>query len=62
MGFALEATWMVLDSIQFLGGNDYTNGYPTGRLLRGAKLYEIGAGTSDIRQRLIGRELFNETT
>ena len=60
--FAAEkATWMALESIQCLGGVGYTNEYPTGRLLRDAKLYEIGAGTSEIRRMLIGRELFNET-
>lgn len=56
------ATKMALDTIQILGGNGYTNDYPAGRLLRDAKLYEIGAGTSEIRRMLIGRELFNETT
>jgi len=55
------ATKMALDAIQILGGNGYTNDYPAGRLLRDAKLYEIGAGTSEIRRMLIGRELFNET-
>ena len=55
------ATKMALDTIQLLGGNGYTNEYPAGRLLRDAKLYEIGAGTSEIRRMLIGRELFNET-
>ena len=55
------ATRMALDTIQILGGNGYTNEYPAGRLLRDAKLYEIGAGTSEIRRMLIGRELFNET-
>ncbi|VXC63443.1 Acyl-CoA dehydrogenase [Pseudomonas sp. 8Z] len=55
------ATKMALDTIQLLGGNGYTNDYPAGRLLRDAKLYEIGAGTSEIRRMLIGRELFNET-
>ena len=50
-----------LDAIQILGGNGYINDYPTGRLLRDAKLYEIGAGTSEIRRLLIGRELFRET-
>ena len=50
-----------LDAIQLLGGNGYINDYPTGRLLRDAKLYEIGAGTSEIRRMLIGRELFEET-
>jgi isovaleryl-CoA dehydrogenase len=60
--FAAEkATWMALEAIQALGGNGYTNEYPTGRLLRDAKLYEIGAGTSEIRRMLIGRELFTET-
>ncbi|MCU8039174.1 isovaleryl-CoA dehydrogenase [Shewanella sp. SM101] len=55
------ATKMALDAIQLLGGNGYVNEYATGRLLRDAKLYEIGAGTSEIRRMLIGRELFNET-
>ncbi len=60
--FAAEkATWMALEAIQALGGNGYINDFPTGRLLRDAKLYEIGAGTSEIRRMLIGRELFNET-
>jgi len=60
--FASEtATWMALEAIQVLGGNGYINDYPTGRLLRDAKLYEIGAGTSEIRRMLIGRELFEET-
>ena len=60
--FAAEkATWMALQAIQALGGNGYMNEYPTGRLLRDAKLYEIGAGTSEIRRMLIGRELFNES-
>ena len=60
--FAAErATWMALEAIQCLGGNGYVNDYPTGRLLRDAKLYEIGAGTSEIRRMLIGRELFAET-
>lgn len=58
---AERATKHALDAIQILGGNGYTNDYPTGRLLRDAKLYEIGAGTSEIRRMLIGRELFNET-
>ncbi|MFP1684513.1 isovaleryl-CoA dehydrogenase [Alloalcanivorax sp. C16-1] len=58
---AENATQMALDAIQCLGGNGYINDYPTGRLLRDAKLYEIGAGTSEIRRMLIGRELFNET-
>lgn len=55
------ATQKALDAIQILGGNGYMNEFPTGRLLRDAKLYEIGAGTSEIRRMLIGRELFNET-
>jgi isovaleryl-CoA dehydrogenase len=55
-----QATRMALDAIQLLGGNGYTNDYPAGRLLRDAKLYEIGAGTSEIRRMLIGRELFNK--
>ncbi|HTC09527.1 MAG TPA: isovaleryl-CoA dehydrogenase [Acetobacteraceae bacterium] len=59
---AEKATWMALEAIQCLGGNGYINDYPTGRLLRDAKLYEIGAGTSEIRRMLIGRELFNETS
>jgi isovaleryl-CoA dehydrogenase len=60
--FAAErATHMALEAIQCLGGNGYINDYPTGRLLRDAKLYEIGAGTSEIRRMLIGRELFSET-
>lgn len=58
---AEKATQMALQAIQTLGGNGYTNEYPTGRLLRDAKLYEIGAGTSEIRRMLIGRELFKET-
>jgi isovaleryl-CoA dehydrogenase len=58
---AERATWMALEAIQCLGGNGYVNEYPTGRLLRDAKLYEIGAGTSEIRRMLIGRELFEET-
>ncbi|MBB4312887.1 isovaleryl-CoA dehydrogenase [Roseospira marina] len=58
---AEKATWMALEAIQCLGGNGYINEYPTGRLLRDAKLYEIGAGTSEIRRMLIGRELFAET-
>ncbi|CAL5220408.1 g2419 [Coccomyxa viridis] len=57
---AENATRMALDAIQILGGNGYINEYPTGRLLRDAKLYEIGAGTSEIRRMLIGRELFKE--
>ena len=56
-----KATAMALDAIQILGGNGYINEYPTGRLLRDAKLYEIGAGTSEIRRMLIGRELFRES-
>lgn len=60
--FAAEkATWMAGEAIQCLGGNGYVNEYPTGRLWRDAKLYEIGAGTSEIRRMLIGRELFEET-
>jgi isovaleryl-CoA dehydrogenase len=60
--FAAEkATWMALEAIQCLGGAGYINDSPTGRLLRDAKLYEIGAGTSEIRRWLIGRELFDET-
>jgi len=58
---AENATRMALDAIQLLGGNGYINDYPTGRLLRDAKLYEIGAGTSEIRRMLIGRELFAKT-
>ena len=58
---AETATKLALDAIQLLGGNGYINEYPTGRLLRDAKLYEIGAGTSEIRRWLIGRELFSET-
>ncbi|HEX6144787.1 MAG TPA: isovaleryl-CoA dehydrogenase [Geminicoccaceae bacterium] len=58
---AEKATWMALQAIQALGGNGYINDYPTGRLLRDAKLYEIGAGTSEIRRWLIGRELFEAT-
>ena len=58
---AERATQIALDAIQILGGNGYINDYPAGRLLRDAKLYEIGAGTSEIRRMLIGRELFNET-
>ncbi|MCU0885392.1 MAG: isovaleryl-CoA dehydrogenase [Beijerinckiaceae bacterium] len=58
---AEKATLMALDAIQLLGGNGYINDYPTGRLLRDAKLYEIGAGTSEIRRMLIGRELFEKT-
>ncbi|MBG6147954.1 isovaleryl-CoA dehydrogenase [Labrenzia sp. EL_159] len=59
---AENATKVALDAIQLLGGNGYINEYPTGRLLRDAKLYEIGAGTSEIRRMLIGREIFNKTT
>jgi isovaleryl-CoA dehydrogenase len=58
---AEKATAVALDAIQCLGGNGYINEFPTGRLLRDAKLYEIGAGTSEIRRMLIGRELFEET-
>jgi isovaleryl-CoA dehydrogenase len=58
---AERATWMALEAIQALGGNGYINDFPTGRLLRDAKVYEIGAGTSEIRRMLIGRELFEET-
>ena len=58
---AEKATWVALEAIQCLGGYGYTNEFPTGRLLRDAKLYEIGAGTSEIRRMLIGRELFEET-
>jgi isovaleryl-CoA dehydrogenase len=58
---AENATQMALDGIQLLGGNGYINDYPSGRFLRDAKLYEIGAGTSEIRRMLIGRELFNES-
>ena len=58
---AEKATWMALETIQALGANGYINDYPAGRLLRDAKLYEIGAGTSEIRRMLIGRELFNES-
>jgi isovaleryl-CoA dehydrogenase len=57
---AEAATRVALDALQLLGGNGYINDYPTGRLLRDAKLYEIGAGTSEIRRMLIGRELFGE--
>ena len=56
-----KATWMALEAISALGGNGYINEFPTGRLLRDAKLYEIGAGTSEIRRMLIGRELFEES-
>ena len=58
---AEKATWMAGEAIQCLGGNGYVNEFPTGRLWRDAKLYEIGAGTSEIRRMLIGRELFDET-
>jgi isovaleryl-CoA dehydrogenase len=58
---AEKATWMAGEAIQALGGNGYINEFPVGRLWRDAKLYEIGAGTSEIRRMLIGRELFNET-
>jgi len=58
---AEKATWMAAEAIQALGGNGYMNEFPAGRLLRDAKLYEIGAGTSEIRRMLIGRELFNAT-
>ncbi len=59
---AEKATWMALETIQCLGGNGYINDYPAGRLLRDAKLYEIGAGTSEIRRMLIGREIFEKTS
>ena len=58
---AERATQVALDAIQVLGGNGYTNDYPLGRVLRDAKLYEIGAGTSEIRRMLIGRELFEKS-
>ncbi len=58
---AEKATWMAGETVQILGGNGYINEYPAGRLWRDAKLYEIGAGTSEIRRMLIGRELFSET-
>ncbi len=58
---AEKATWMALEAVQALGGNGYTNEFPTGRILRDAKLYEIGAGTSEIRRMLIGRELFKNS-
>jgi len=58
---AEKATWMALEAIQALGGNGYTNDFPAGRFRRDAKLYEIGAGTSEIRRMLIGREIFEET-
>ncbi|HUO93739.1 MAG TPA: isovaleryl-CoA dehydrogenase [Rhizomicrobium sp.] len=57
-----KGVWMALEAIQCLGGNGYINDYPTGRLLRDAKLYDIGAGTNEIRRWLIGRELFEETS
>src|SRR6476620_8775116 len=59
---AERATWMALEAMQCLGGNGYINEFPTGRLLRDAKLYEIGAGTSEIRRMLIGREIFEKTS
>jgi isovaleryl-CoA dehydrogenase len=58
---AEHATQLALQAVQALGGNGYTNDYPVARLLRDAKLYEIGAGTSEIRRMLIGRELFRTT-
>jgi len=58
---AERATWMALETIQCLGGNGYINDFPAGRLLRDAKLYEIGAGTSEIRRMLIGREIYEKT-
>jgi isovaleryl-CoA dehydrogenase len=58
---AERATWMAFEAIQCLGGNGYINDFPTGRLLRDAKLYEIGAGTSEIRRMLIGREIYQKT-
>ncbi|MXX23231.1 MAG: isovaleryl-CoA dehydrogenase [Rhodospirillales bacterium] len=58
---AERATWMASQTVQVLGGNGYTNEYPAGRLMRDAKLYEIGAGTSEIRRMLIGREIFEES-
>jgi isovaleryl-CoA dehydrogenase len=58
---AERATWMALEAIQCLGGNGYINDFPCGRLLRDSKLYEIGAGTSEIRRMLIGREIFEKT-
>src|SRR5437763_6823851 len=57
---AERATQAALDAVQLLGGNGYTNDYPAGRLLRDAKLYEIGAGTSEIRRMLIGSQLFDK--
>jgi isovaleryl-CoA dehydrogenase len=59
---AEKGVWMALEAIQCLGGNGYINDFPTGRLLRDAKLYDIGAGTAEIRRWLIGRELFEETS
>ena len=59
---AEKATWMAGEGIQIFGGNGYINEYPLGRLWRDAKLYEIGAGTSEIRRMLIGRELFAQTS
>jgi isovaleryl-CoA dehydrogenase len=59
---AEKGVWMALEAIQCLGGNGYINDFPTGRLLRDAKLYDIGAGTSEIRRWLIGRELFEESS
>jgi len=59
---AEKATWLAGQAIQVLGGNGYINEYPAGRLWRDAKLYEIGAGTSEIRRMLIGRELFKLTS
>jgi isovaleryl-CoA dehydrogenase len=56
-----KATWLALEAIQCLGGNGYINDFPTGRILRDAKLYEIGAGTSEIRRMLIGREIFGKS-
>jgi isovaleryl-CoA dehydrogenase len=58
---AERATWMALETIQCLGGNGYINEFPAGRLLRDAKLYEIGAGTSEIRRMLIGREIYEKS-
>jgi isovaleryl-CoA dehydrogenase len=57
-----SAVRVTLEAIQCLGGNGYINEYPTGRLFRDAKLYDIGAGTNEIRRMLIGRELFGEST
>ena len=63
VNYFYNSNWKIvaLESVQALGGNGYTNEYPVARILRDAKLYEIGAGTSEIRRALIGRELFNET-